>query len=87
MIESGLLALAQSARLPIVAANDVYFAAPEMHEAHDALLCIAEGCYYSCLCRPDGEGRWRAFHSADPFLVQELVAKLQERYQLQQRIG
>ncbi len=42
-IESGLLSLAQAARLPIVAANDVYFAAPGMHEAHDALLCIAEG--------------------------------------------
>ncbi|WP_137124190.1 DNA polymerase III subunit alpha [Roseomonas sp. HF4] len=42
-IEAGLLALAKAARLPIVAANDVYFAKPEMHEAHDALLCIAEG--------------------------------------------
>jgi DNA polymerase-3 subunit alpha len=42
-IESGLLGLAKQARLPIVAANDVYFARPEMHEAHDALLCIAEG--------------------------------------------
>jgi DNA polymerase-3 subunit alpha len=42
-IESGLLGLAKEARLPIVAANDVYFARPEMHEAHDALLCIAEG--------------------------------------------
>jgi DNA polymerase-3 subunit alpha len=42
-IEAGLLALASEAGLPIVAANDVYFAAREMHEAHDALLCIAEG--------------------------------------------
>jgi DNA polymerase-3 subunit alpha len=42
-IEAGLLALAKAARLPIVAANDVYFAKPAMHEAHDALLCIAEG--------------------------------------------
>jgi DNA polymerase-3 subunit alpha len=42
MIEPGLLALADAARLPIVAANDVYFAKAEMHEAHDALLCIAE---------------------------------------------
>ncbi|MBR0672369.1 DNA polymerase III subunit alpha [Neoroseomonas soli] len=42
-IESGLLSLAQRSGLPIVAANDVYFAKREMHEAHDALLCIAEG--------------------------------------------
>ncbi len=43
VIEPGLLALADAARLPIVATNDVYFAKPEMHAAHDALLCIAEG--------------------------------------------
>ncbi|MBR0651887.1 DNA polymerase III subunit alpha [Roseomonas terrae] len=42
-VEAGLLALAKQARLPIVAANDVYFAARGMYEAHDALLCIAEG--------------------------------------------
>ncbi len=42
-VEPGLLALAEEAGLPIVAANDVYFAKREMHEAHDALLCIAEG--------------------------------------------
>ncbi|GGG26709.1 DNA-directed DNA polymerase [Caldovatus sediminis] len=42
-VEPGLLALADAAGLPIVAANDVYFADPAMHAAHDALLCIAEG--------------------------------------------
>jgi DNA polymerase-3 subunit alpha len=42
-IEPALLALADELALPIVAANDVYFAVPAMHEAHDALLCIAEG--------------------------------------------
>ena len=31
--------------LPLVATNDVYFPAPDMHEAHDALICIAEGAY------------------------------------------
>ena len=36
-------ALADEAGLPIVATNDVYFADAGMHEAHDALLCIAEG--------------------------------------------
>ncbi|SNS56370.1 DNA polymerase III subunit alpha [Jannaschia aquimarina] len=31
--------------LPLVATNDVYFDKAQMHEAHDALLCIAEGAY------------------------------------------
>ncbi|MBW6506438.1 MAG: DNA polymerase III subunit alpha [Rhodobacteraceae bacterium] len=31
--------------LPLVATNDVYFPKPDMYEAHDALLCIAEGAY------------------------------------------
>ena len=43
VIEPALLALADRLGLPIVATNDVYFATPGMHEAHDALLCIAEG--------------------------------------------
>ena len=43
IIEPGLLALAESAGLPIVATNDVYFAESKMHAAHDALLCIAAG--------------------------------------------
>ncbi len=42
-IEPGLLALADRAAIPLVAANDCFFAKPDMHEAHDALLCIAEG--------------------------------------------
>jgi DNA polymerase III subunit alpha len=42
-VEPGLIMLADAARLPLVATNDCYFAKPEMHEAHDALLCIAEG--------------------------------------------
>ena len=40
-IESALIELAYAADLPLVATNEVYFAAVEMHEAHDALLCIA----------------------------------------------
>jgi DNA polymerase-3 subunit alpha len=42
-LEPAMLSLADAAGLPIVATNDVYFAKPEMYEAHDALLCIAEG--------------------------------------------
>ena len=42
-IEPGLIALADAKGLPLVATNDCLFATPNMHEAHDALLCIAEG--------------------------------------------
>ncbi|WP_428484846.1 DNA polymerase III subunit alpha [Rhodopila sp.] len=42
-IEPGLIALADARNMPLVATNDCYFATPDMHEAHDALLCIAEG--------------------------------------------
>ena len=42
-IEPGLIALADIKNLPLVATNDCLFATPNMHEAHDALLCIAEG--------------------------------------------
>ena len=42
-IEPGLIALADARGLPLVATNDCYFPTPDMHEAHDALLCIAEG--------------------------------------------
>ena len=31
--------------LPLVATNDVYFPKADMYEAHDALICIAEGAY------------------------------------------
>jgi DNA polymerase-3 subunit alpha len=42
-IEPGLIQLADAAGLPLVATNDCFFATQSMHEAHDALLCIAEG--------------------------------------------
>ncbi len=63
------------------------FLADEQVSAHRFLFCITEDCYYASVCRPDGPDRWRVFHSADPSLALELVAKLQERYQLQQRVG
>ncbi len=43
--EPGLIDLAYALDLPLVATNDVHFEAPEMFEAHDALICIAEGSY------------------------------------------
>ncbi|MEI6556900.1 MAG: DNA polymerase III subunit alpha [Rhodospirillaceae bacterium] len=44
-IEPALIALAYEFALPLVATNDVFFADAAMHQAHDALLCIAESRY------------------------------------------
>ncbi len=41
-IEAALIDLAYALDLPLVATNDCYFATPDMYEAHDALLCMAE---------------------------------------------
>ena len=43
--EPGLVAFAYDNDIPLVATNDVYFADAAMYEAHDALLCIADGTY------------------------------------------
>jgi DNA polymerase III subunit alpha len=41
--EAGLIDLAYRHGLPLVATNDAYFPSPEFHDAHDALICIAQG--------------------------------------------
>ncbi|GIL38598.1 DNA polymerase III subunit alpha [Roseiterribacter gracilis] len=43
--EAGLVDLAYAQNLPLVATNECFFADDSMYEAHDALLCIAEGRY------------------------------------------
>ncbi|WP_341367207.1 DNA polymerase III subunit alpha [Yoonia sp. BS5-3] len=43
--ERGHIELAYAKGLPLVATNDAYFPKTELYEAHDALICIAEGAY------------------------------------------
>ncbi len=45
LTERGLVEMAYDMDLPLVATNDVHFPKAEMYEAHDALLCIADGAY------------------------------------------
>ncbi len=45
LTESPMIALAYDLNLPLVATNDVYFPKRDMYEAHDALICIADGAY------------------------------------------
>ncbi|MDE8348850.1 MAG: DNA polymerase III subunit alpha [Acidocella sp.] len=49
-VEPGLITLADKFAIPLVATNECYFSTPGMYEAHDALLCIAEG---RVLAEPD----------------------------------
>jgi DNA polymerase-3 subunit alpha len=45
IVENPLIDLAYKYEVPLVATNDCYFTSRDMHEAHDALLCIANGRY------------------------------------------
>jgi DNA polymerase-3 subunit alpha len=44
-LEPMLVELALSHDVPLVATNDAYFISKDMHEAHDAFICIADGKY------------------------------------------
>lgn len=46
-VEPGLIDFAYAHNIPLVATNECFYADPSMYEAHDALLCIAEGRYIS----------------------------------------
>src|SRR5690606_36817766 len=43
--DAGLVDIAYARGLPLVATNEPFFPAAEDYEAHDALLCIADGAY------------------------------------------
>ncbi|HEY0213404.1 MAG TPA: DNA polymerase III subunit alpha [Paenirhodobacter sp.] len=45
LTERPLIEMAYDMNLPLVATNDVFFPTADMYEAHDAMLCIAEGTY------------------------------------------
>lgn len=45
--EKALLDIAYSQNIPLVATNEAYFEKAEDFEAHDALICVAEGAYVS----------------------------------------
>ncbi|WP_243611231.1 DNA polymerase III subunit alpha [Shimia aestuarii] len=43
--ERWFIEMAYEMAIPLVATNDVYFPKSDMYEAHDALICIADGAY------------------------------------------
>ncbi|RKK03567.1 DNA polymerase III subunit alpha [Pseudoroseomonas wenyumeiae] len=74
-LDPAMLALADAAGLPVVATNDVYFAKPEMYEAHDALLCIAEG---RTLAEPDRRRLTAEHYFKSAAAMRKLFADLPE---------
>lgn len=50
--EQGFVDLAYKYDVPLVATNDVYFSEKTMFEAHDALICVAEGRFVAEENRP-----------------------------------
>ncbi|WP_026986229.1 DNA polymerase III subunit alpha [Fodinicurvata fenggangensis] len=44
-VEEQLIELAYKHEIPLVATNDAFFPTRDQHEAHDALICIAESTY------------------------------------------
>ncbi|WP_092081407.1 DNA polymerase III subunit alpha [Poseidonocella sedimentorum] len=60
LTERGFVEMAYAMDIPLVATNDVYFPKPDMYEAHDALICIADGAYVD---QQDPRRRLTAQHS------------------------
>ena len=73
--EAALLDLAYRHDIPLVATNDVHFAEAAMYEAHDVLLCIAEGC---TLGRDDRRRLTPEHRFKSPAEMQELFSDLPE---------
>ncbi len=73
--EEGLVALAYELDLPLVATNPACFAGPEMHEAHDAMLCIASSSQIESEERPRSNPQ--GFVKSAPMMA-ELFADLPE---------
>jgi DNA-directed DNA polymerase III (polc) len=71
--ENAFLDLAHRQALPIVATNDVHFATPDLYEAHDALLCIAQG---TVLTNPERRRLSREHYLKSPEAMAELFADL-----------
>ncbi len=73
--EAGFIELAHEHNIPLVATNDIYFSEPDMYEAHDALLCIADGRYVS---EPDRRRLTPEHYFKSPEEMCELFADIPE---------
>ncbi|MDX1950217.1 MAG: DNA polymerase III subunit alpha [Rickettsiales bacterium] len=69
MVEEELLRLALLKNIPIVATNNVMFATPEMYEAQDILMCIAQG-------NKVNDANRRRYYESQYFKSQEEMAEV-----------
>jgi DNA polymerase-3 subunit alpha len=74
-VEDELVEMAYARNLPLVATNDCYFTTASMYEAHDVLLCIAEGRYVTEQDRRRLSPEYRFKSAAE---MRELFADLPE---------
>ena len=74
-IEAPLVDLAYKHDLPLVATNEPFFADRAMFEAHDALICIAEGAY---VAQDERRRLTREHYFKSPAEMRELFADLPE---------
>jgi DNA polymerase III subunit alpha len=74
-IEPALIELAMAHDLPLVATNDAFFADAGYYEAHDALLCIAEGTVVS---NPNRRRLTPEHHFKPPAAMRALFADVPE---------
>ena len=76
--EPAFLDLAYKCNIPLVATNEAYFIDPDMYEAHDAMLCIAEKTYVSV---DDRRKETPEHYLKTPEQMKELFADLPEALQ------
>jgi DNA polymerase-3 subunit alpha len=86
--EADLIALAYEHGVPLVATNEAFFADESMYEAHDALLCIAEGSYVHQQDRRRLNPNYRFKSTAEmEHLFQDLPEALHNTVVIAQRCG
>ena len=74
-IENALIDLAYGHELPLVATNGVFFADAEFYEAHDVLLCVAEG---TVVRAPNRKRLTPHHHFKAPAAMRQLFADVPE---------
>ncbi len=74
-VEAALIDLAYDHDLPLVATNEAFFPTKDMYQAHDALICIAEGTYVS---QPDRRRLTPEHYLKSPAEMRELFSDLPE---------
>ncbi len=86
--EDAMVEMAYAQNIPLVATNEVFFATPDMYEAHDALLCIGTKTYVDQTDRRKVTPE-HYFKSAEEMklLFSDLPEAVQNTVQIAQRCG